>query len=239
MSAMAAAFAESGHGILTGMSTRPRSQAGDPMTLGNMRADGVRSLDVSCWQFHHRTILSADPWSDHVRCGSSRRPLFKHSAGLVTWLQSCQRGLPWSRQLTAAFVPSAGKHSETQFDTWSAGTVVDWNHYKGGHHEKLNPSDCHATTSVAASRKRPASPENAFDGSAPAPSISGPGSRRCRAAGRPALRVGADLSNAAGAHRCWLPAWRRRGHHGATDRSMALGAARSAVHHRKSARCRQ
>jgi hypothetical protein len=23
---------------------------GDPMTLGNMRANGVRSLDVSCWQ---------------------------------------------------------------------------------------------------------------------------------------------------------------------------------------------
>jgi hypothetical protein len=66
MSAMATAFAESGHGILTGMSTRPRSQAGDPMTLGNMRANGVRSLDVSCWQCHHRTFMSADPWPDHM-----------------------------------------------------------------------------------------------------------------------------------------------------------------------------
>jgi hypothetical protein len=36
------------------------------MTLGNMRANGVRSLDVSCWQCHHRAILSADPWPDHV-----------------------------------------------------------------------------------------------------------------------------------------------------------------------------
>jgi hypothetical protein len=36
------------------------------MTLGNMRANGVRSLDVSCWQCHHRTIMSADPWPDHV-----------------------------------------------------------------------------------------------------------------------------------------------------------------------------
>jgi hypothetical protein len=61
MSATAAAFAESGHG-LTGMSTRPRSTPADPMTLGNMRADCVRSLDVSCWQCHHRAILSADPW---------------------------------------------------------------------------------------------------------------------------------------------------------------------------------
>jgi hypothetical protein len=39
---------------------------GCPMTLGNMRANGVRSLDVSCWQCHHRAILSADPWPDHV-----------------------------------------------------------------------------------------------------------------------------------------------------------------------------
>jgi hypothetical protein len=36
------------------------------MTLGNMRANGVRSLDLSCWLCHHRTILSAAPWPDHV-----------------------------------------------------------------------------------------------------------------------------------------------------------------------------
>ena len=76
MSAVTAAFAESGHGILTGMSIRPRSPAGDSMTLDNMRPNGVRSLDVSCWQCHHRTIMSADPWPDHVpvlvctHCGS-------------------------------------------------------------------------------------------------------------------------------------------------------------------------
>jgi hypothetical protein len=32
------------------------------MTLGNMRANGVRSLDVCYWQCHHR----ADPWSDDM-----------------------------------------------------------------------------------------------------------------------------------------------------------------------------
>jgi hypothetical protein len=60
MSAVTAAFAGSGHGGLlpsrrpsNDMSTRPRSTAGDPMTLGNMRANGVRSLDVSCWQCDH------------------------------------------------------------------------------------------------------------------------------------------------------------------------------------------
>jgi hypothetical protein len=84
MSAAAAAFAETGHGILADMSTRPRSPAGEPMTLGNMRANGVRSLDVSCWQCHHRAIMSADPWPITCRCGSSRHPLFKPSARLVT-----------------------------------------------------------------------------------------------------------------------------------------------------------
>jgi hypothetical protein len=33
-------------GVLPAMSTRPRSPPGDPMTLGNMRANGVRSLVV-------------------------------------------------------------------------------------------------------------------------------------------------------------------------------------------------
>jgi hypothetical protein len=46
---------------------RPRSNNPiEPMTLGNMRANGVRSLEVSCWQCHHRAIMSADPWPDDV-----------------------------------------------------------------------------------------------------------------------------------------------------------------------------
>jgi hypothetical protein len=36
------------------------------MSLGNMRAIGVRSLDVCCWLCRHRAILGADPWRDHV-----------------------------------------------------------------------------------------------------------------------------------------------------------------------------
>jgi hypothetical protein len=45
---------------------RPWRLTGPPMTLGNMRANGVRSLDVCCWLCHHRAIPSADPWPDHV-----------------------------------------------------------------------------------------------------------------------------------------------------------------------------
>jgi hypothetical protein len=50
------------------------------MTLGNMRANGVRSLDVCCRLCHHRAILSADPWPDHdVRAGHGLHPLRHHS----------------------------------------------------------------------------------------------------------------------------------------------------------------
>jgi hypothetical protein len=38
----------------------------EPMDLANLRANGVRSLDVSRWNRHHRAIMSADPWPDHV-----------------------------------------------------------------------------------------------------------------------------------------------------------------------------
>jgi hypothetical protein len=36
----------------------------EPMTLGNMRQLGVRSLAVYCWNCHHQTVLSADRWPD-------------------------------------------------------------------------------------------------------------------------------------------------------------------------------
>jgi hypothetical protein len=38
----------------------------EPMTLGNMHTNGVWSLDVSCWNCHHRAIVNADPWPDDV-----------------------------------------------------------------------------------------------------------------------------------------------------------------------------
>jgi hypothetical protein len=38
----------------------------EPMTLGNMRELGVRSLDVSCGLCHHQAVLSADRWPDDV-----------------------------------------------------------------------------------------------------------------------------------------------------------------------------
>jgi hypothetical protein len=48
------------------MGARRINEPIEPMTLGNMRANGVRSLDVCCWVCHRRTIMSADSWSDDV-----------------------------------------------------------------------------------------------------------------------------------------------------------------------------
>jgi hypothetical protein len=48
------------------MAARRLNEPIEPMTLGNMRANGVRSLDVCCWICHHRAIMSADPWPDDV-----------------------------------------------------------------------------------------------------------------------------------------------------------------------------
>jgi hypothetical protein len=37
-----------------------------PMTLGNMRQHGIRSLAVACSICHHEAVLSAEPWPDDV-----------------------------------------------------------------------------------------------------------------------------------------------------------------------------
>jgi hypothetical protein len=46
------------------MAASGESQTQPAQTLGNMRANGMRSLDVSCWQCHHRMIMSVDQWPD-------------------------------------------------------------------------------------------------------------------------------------------------------------------------------
>jgi hypothetical protein len=51
------------------------------MTLGNMRANDVRSLAVSCWQCHHRGILSAELWPDHVPMPASGPRMMCTGAG--------------------------------------------------------------------------------------------------------------------------------------------------------------
>jgi hypothetical protein len=51
---------------IAGIAARRLNDPIEPMTLGNMRANGVWSLDVRCRGCHHRAIMSADSWSDDV-----------------------------------------------------------------------------------------------------------------------------------------------------------------------------
>jgi hypothetical protein len=45
--------------------TRPNEPI-KPMTLGNMRQNGVRGLDVTCLHCGHQTAVNVDTWPDHI-----------------------------------------------------------------------------------------------------------------------------------------------------------------------------
>ena len=72
---------------------------------GFFNTNGVRSLDVSCWQCHHRTILSADPWPDHVPVPSFGPRMVCTRCGIIgadarpNWQEQPQResltGVQW------------------------------------------------------------------------------------------------------------------------------------------------
>ena len=53
------------------------------MTLGNMRANGVRSLAVSCRECHHEAVLSADRWPDHVPVPSFGPRVVRTRCGII------------------------------------------------------------------------------------------------------------------------------------------------------------
>jgi hypothetical protein len=55
----------------------------EPMTLGNMRELGVRSLDVSCWNCQHQAILSADRWPDGIPVPTFGPPMVCTRCGIV------------------------------------------------------------------------------------------------------------------------------------------------------------
>ena len=64
------------------------------------RGNGVRSLDVSCWNCHHRSIMSADLWPGHVPVPSFAPRMVCTRCGIivadarpnVSLLQSSDRG---------------------------------------------------------------------------------------------------------------------------------------------------
>jgi hypothetical protein len=82
---------------LVTMGKQPRSQPGPPMTLGNMRSLGVRSLAVSCELCHHAAVLSAEPWPDHVPVPTFRLRMLCSRCGIIgadarpNWREQAER----------------------------------------------------------------------------------------------------------------------------------------------------
>ena len=59
------------------------SPLGPPMTLGNMRSLGVRSLAVTCELCHHDAVLSAERWGDAVLVREFRRRMVCTVCGII------------------------------------------------------------------------------------------------------------------------------------------------------------
>jgi hypothetical protein len=74
----------------------------EPMTLGNMRELGVRSLDVSCWNCHHQAVLSADHWPGDVAVPTFGPRMVCISCGIVGAITRPHRAI--SRSGRALFV---------------------------------------------------------------------------------------------------------------------------------------
>ena len=59
------------------------SPPGPPMTLGNMRSLGVRSLFVTCEHCHHEAVLSAECWGDAMLVREFRPRMICTRCGIV------------------------------------------------------------------------------------------------------------------------------------------------------------
>jgi hypothetical protein len=56
---------------------------GPPMTLGNMRETGVRSLSVTCQLCHHGALMNVDAFSDAIHVSAFGRRMVCTSCGII------------------------------------------------------------------------------------------------------------------------------------------------------------
>jgi hypothetical protein len=74
-----------------------RQQAGPGMTAGNMRANGVRNLLVSCGACHHEALLNVDDMPDDVETHSLDNRLMCSCCGskecslMPNWIERPER----------------------------------------------------------------------------------------------------------------------------------------------------
>jgi len=73
------------------------NQSIKPMTLGNMRENGVRSLSIMCSVCHREAVMSADPWPDNVPVSAFGRRMVCTRCGMIgadarpNWKEQPQR----------------------------------------------------------------------------------------------------------------------------------------------------
>jgi hypothetical protein len=108
----------------------------EPMTLGNMRQLGVRSLDVSCWNCHHQAVLSADRWPDDVVVPTFGPRMVCTGCGIVgadarpRWREQPPRGHGEARKFSFGF--------KLKQDSFYVGILavearMDWSAYDRNH----------------------------------------------------------------------------------------------------------
>jgi hypothetical protein len=66
-----------------GRTRRNEAQSAPPMTLGNMRANGIHCLSVYCRSCHHQVHFNVDHMPDHVAVPSIGRRMVCTRCGLV------------------------------------------------------------------------------------------------------------------------------------------------------------
>jgi hypothetical protein len=62
---------------------RPQSYRGLPMTLANMREQGVRSLSVACHLCHHQAVMNVDAFGDAIPVPDFGPRMVCSSCGIV------------------------------------------------------------------------------------------------------------------------------------------------------------
>jgi hypothetical protein len=89
---------------------------GPPMTLANMRKNGVHSLSVTCELCHHEAVMNADAFGDAIPVPAFGPRMICSSCGIVgadvrpNWIERREQesltGVQWQQDASGGTSPS-------------------------------------------------------------------------------------------------------------------------------------